>query len=97
LNGDVVDESGYWFNNPSNTGALGFKLRQYHEFALDNVDQEDRGYLLKISPYSDTTQYTMRAYIKGELISNQFEVPTQPSSATVSQISYDSFTFHKAE
>jgi len=100
LDGGVVNEDGFWFNDVMNTGALGYKLRHYHEFALDNVDQEDRGYLLKISPYSETTQYTMTAYYKGQLVNGsdgsvQFDVPTPPTNVPVpSLIRHNSFTFN---
>merc|ERR1712002_714477 len=32
LNGTVANEDGFWFNDVSNTGSLGHKLKIYHEF-----------------------------------------------------------------
>ena len=100
LNGTIANEDGFWFNNVSNTGSLGHKLKIYHEFALDNLDQDDRGYLLKISPYSETQQYSMTAYLKGQLVagsdgSHSFDVPTAPSNTPLaSHISHNGFTFN---
>jgi len=100
LNGTVANEDGFWFNDVSNIGSLGNKLKIYHEFALDNLDQDDRGYLLKISPYSETQQYSMTAYYKGQLVtgsdgSHSFDVPKPPSNTPVaSQITHNGFTFN---
>jgi len=94
LKGIETDEDGFWFNNLVNTGALGNLLRRYHDFALDNVDQEDRGYLLKISPYSNVTQYSLNAFYKGRLISDQFEIPPKFSKPLIAHsISYNSYKF----
>jgi len=94
LNGTAVNEDDFWFNKYGVTGVLGGRLRRYHDFALDNVDQEDRGYLLKISPYDDATEYTMTAFFKGQLISDQYDVPVSPEFAPVTtQISHDGFKF----
>jgi len=94
LNGKPVNESGFWYNDIATEGELGGLLRRYHAFALDNVDQEDRGYLLKISPYDSDTAYKMNAFVKGVLIPGIFDVPEQPEDEPkVTQINHDGFQF----
>ena len=49
LNNNEVDEGGFWFGDSSIQTEVGSRIRSLKEFGMANMDQDDRGYLLKVS------------------------------------------------
>ena len=49
LNNSEVDEEGFWFGNSSMQAEVGSQIRSLKEFGRANIDQDDKGYLLKVS------------------------------------------------
>merc|ERR1712142_1312759 len=87
LNGDTVDESSNWYNNPNVVGEVGHDLRKYSRFAWENADDEKLGYLLRINKVQSNP--LKLEYIHAN-ITETFQIPNAPSSAEISRVSYDS-------
>ena len=86
-------EDGFWFNNIEDNAEIGDVLRTFKAFVIENLDMEDRGYLMKLAPQlSDYDRlHTTTAYIKGIVISNQFEVPSSPPDIQAHDIGHNAF------
>jgi len=93
LDGNRIDESGFWYNNVTINGEVGEILRSLKEFALDNIDQDEKGYLVKVSPIKEQP-YVMSALIKGYVLSNEYRVPKSPKSPVPYAITHDNFKFN---
>jgi hypothetical protein len=74
-------------------GEVGFELRSLWDFAMDNVDQDSKGYLVKLSNLDQDIPYTMNALVKGQVITDEFEVPVITTPPTVYDIKAESFKF----
>ena len=96
LDGAPVDESNFWFNNNSAIGGIGEPLRRFSDFALANVNREDRGYLVKLSLVDSEPKKisVMSALVNGQLISDEFAVPPELSTPEVFGISHNRFKFN---
>jgi len=93
LDGNRIDESGFWYNDVTINGEVGEILRSLKEFALDNIDQDEKGYLVKVSPIKEQP-YVMSALIKGYVLSNEYRVPKAPKSVVPYAITKDNFKFN---
>jgi len=95
LDANPVDESNLWFNNIAGAlGPVGKLLRGFSNFALANANQENKGYLVKLSLVNQTNPdkiYEMSALVKGQLISQNFSVPPELNTPTPFGISHDQF------
>jgi hypothetical protein len=93
--GTLVDDNQYWYNNIQWAGEFGTVLRHTHEFAMDNVGQADRGYLLKVSPFKQDQPYNSRALVMGQQISDHFEAPRMPAlPSDLVDITHRSYSFN---
>jgi hypothetical protein len=90
LNGTPVDESYFWYNQVGDNGFFGAALRNFHDFALENVNNGDRGYIVRLSPYKEE-KMMLNTYIKGELFSDEFEIPLTPRKIVPFDISTNTF------
>ena len=48
-NRTLINETVYWFDNIPTMAAVGEKIRGLLDFGHSNIDQDDRGYLLKVT------------------------------------------------
>jgi len=92
LDGNRIDESDFWYNRVDINGEVGGLLRGLKEFGLENVDQDEKGYLVKVSPIKDHP-YVMSALIKGFVLSDQYEVPHSPKTPVPYDITHENFKF----
>jgi len=94
LNTSTIVENDYWYMDQDKVFIIARNVRNIKEFALRNVDMEDRGYLLKISAYNEKTTET-NALVKGEEVYQDFDPPTKISKPSVEyrSLSYNSFSF----
>merc|ERR1719495_2158801 len=92
LNGHPINESSFWYNDVSINGHVGELLRGLSEFGLENVDQENKGYLIKVNLMNDNP-YIMSALIDGNVRSELFEVPKTPAIPIPYAITHESFAF----
>ena len=92
LSGHPINESGFWYNDVSINGHVGELLRGLSEFGLENVDQENKGYLVKVNLMNDNP-YIMSALIDGNVRSDLFEVPKTPAIPIPYAITHESFAF----
>ena len=93
LDGTPVDESDFWFNDIESNAMIGSLLRNFSDFSLANANQEDRGYLVKLSLIEQEKEFVMSALLKGQLVSNEFILPPELTTPTVLGISHESFKF----
>ena len=93
LDGNRTDESGFWYNSVSINGVVGGLLRGLKDFGLENVDQEEKGYLVKVSPMKVNKPYVMSAMLQGTILSDQYEVPRSPATPTPYDITHENFVF----
>jgi len=96
LDGNRINESEFWYNRVDINGHVGGLLRSLKDFGLENIDQDEKGYLVKVSPLkmNDTTiPYKMSALIKGYVLSDQYEVPRSPITPTPYDITHENFAF----
>jgi len=90
LDGNPIDESNFWYNQVEVNGQFGAMLRTFHEFALENVNTGDRSYMVKLSPLNEKLM-TMHTFIKGEILSDKFEIPLTPKKIDPLDISANGF------
>ena len=95
LDNNEDSEDNFWFHNNNLTAIIGETLRNFKEFAGQNLDEEDRGYLMKLSEYKDEAVGTTTAYRNGAILSEHFEVP-QNSSLKIhpTQLTHEGFKFN---
>jgi len=95
LDGNRIDESEFWYNSVDINGHVGGLLRSLKDFGLENIDQEEKGYLVKVSPLkqNESTPYEMSALIKGYVLSNKYEVPRSPIIPVPYDITHENFAF----
>ena len=62
------------------------------QFGLANLDEETKGYLVKVSPIKTDLPYTENAMVQGRLLSTKYRVPGAPELLTISDVSHNSFT-----
>ena len=62
------------------------------QFGLANLDEETKGYLVKVSPIKTDLPYTENAMVQGRLLSTKYRVPGTPELLTISDVSHNSFT-----
>jgi len=96
LENNEESEDNFWFQNTNYTAIIGETLRNFKAFAEQNLDEEDRGYLMKLSEYQDEALGTTTAYRNGAIISEQFEVPLAPPTPVVptNQLTHEGFKFN---
>jgi len=87
----MINEGDFWYNKVDLNGEVGFKVRSLWSFANDNVDQDERGYMIKLSRFNQETPYNMNMLIKGSLETSNFQIPRFESQPLVQDLSYDSF------
>ena len=95
LDGNRIDESEFWYNSVDINGHVGGLLRSLKEFGIENIDQEEKGYLVKVSPLkqNESEAYEQSALIKGYVLSNRYEVPRSPKIPIPYDITHASFAF----
>ena len=95
LDNNEDSEDNFWFHNTNFTAIIGETLRNFKAFAVQNLDEEDRGYLMKLSEYKDEAIGTTTAYRNGAILSDQFEVPQEPPAPVVhpNQLTHEGFKF----
>ena len=94
LEGNPDNEDNLWFNDKEDFFTIAALISQLKDFALANIDTDDKGYLLKINPYNETTTHRTVAFINGRTISEQFAVPRSPQTRpTLISASHNSFRF----
>ena len=95
LDANPVDESNLWFNDIQGAiSVISPVLRGFSDFALANVNQEKKGYLLKLSLVNQIDPdiiFEMSALVKGHLISQNFLVPPELKTPTPFGISHEQF------
>jgi hypothetical protein len=94
LSGNETDEGEFWFNNVTYNAKIGAELRLFKSFSSENLDEDDRGYLMKVSEYKTEPLFTITAFTKGAIVSDNFEIPSNPPTPTPNFISHDSFRFY---
>jgi len=96
LDNNEDSEDNFWFHNNDLAAIIGETLRNFKEFAEQNLDEEDRGYLMKLSEYKDEAVGTTTAYRNGAILSERFEVPQNPPTPVVHpiQITHEGFKFN---
>ena len=96
LDNNEESEDNFWFHDTNYTASIAEALRNFKEFVGQNLDEEDRGYLMKLSEYQDEAIGTTTAFRNGEILSEHFEVPRVPLSPVVhpNQITHEGFKFN---
>merc|ERR1719411_2082561 len=92
LDGNPIDESNFWYNDVSRNGEVGEILRNVSLFGLANLDEETKGYLVKVSPIKIELPYTENAMVQGMLLSTKYRVPGAPDLLAIFDVSHNSFT-----
>merc|ERR1712172_205839 len=87
----------YWFDDNTAMARVGQKVKGLLRFGHSNLDQDDRGYLLKVTGYNESTSFVTTALLNGALVSNQFEFPDEPSMPEISSRTHDQFSFNLAK
>ena len=90
LAGNPIDESEFWYNQVDINGYFGAALRNFHDFALENVNVNDCGYIVKLLPFKEEKMIT-HAYINGKLLSDNFEIPITPRNIVPLDVSTNMF------
>ena len=94
LEGNPDNEDNLWFNDNGNFFSIASQISRLKDFAVANIDTEDKGYLLKINPYNADTTHRTVAFINGRTISEHFEVPRPPQTRpTLISATHNSFKF----
>jgi len=95
LDGHRIDESEFWYNSVDINGHVGGLLRSLKEFGIENIDQEEKGYLVKVSPLKQNASqaYEQSALIKGYVLSNRYEVPRSPKIPIPYDVTHEKFAF----
>ena len=94
LEGNPDNEDNLWFNDNANFFSIASQISRLKDFAMANLDTDDKGYLLKINPYNAVTTHRTVAFINGRTISENFVVPRplQTRPALISA-THNSFKF----
>merc|ERR1719331_1150105 len=79
-NSTLINERTFWFDNNTAIGGVKHAVGGLLDFGHSNLDQDDRGYLLKVTGYNSLTPSVTTALLDGALVSNQFEFPEKPST-----------------
>merc|ERR1711971_246992 len=87
----------YWFDDNTAMARVGQKVKGLLRFGHSNLDQDDRGYLLKVTGYNESNPFVTTALLNGALVSNQFEFPDEPSMPEISSGTHDQFSFNLAK
>ena len=94
LEGNPDNEDNLWFNDNGNFFSIASQISRLKDFAVANIDTEDKGYLLKINPYNADTTHRTVAFINGRTISEQFLVPRSPQTTpALISATHNSFKF----
>merc|ERR1719341_2159698 len=96
-NSTLINERAFWFDNHTAIGGVKRAVGGLLDFGHSNLDQDDRGYLLKVTGYDSLTPSVTTALLDGALVSNQFEFPEKPSTPVISSRTHDQFSFNVAK
>ena len=68
--------------------------KPFTQFGLANLDEESKGYLVKVSPIKTDRErpYTENAIKNGKLLSTKYRVPGAPDLINIYDVSHNSFT-----
>jgi hypothetical protein len=92
LNGTLIDEAFLWYNNFSLVGVVGEQLRIFRDFAIHNVDQNNRCYLISIHPLK-LNPIEVYAY-KKDSPAKKFEPPDAPAKPNNISVTHESISFY---
>lgn len=90
--GNPQDETNFWYNDIAKNGDVGYLLRIFEEFAMENYNAKKYGFLVRLTEIEEGVDpVNVKAYDNEQ--SNTpvlgFNVPTAPPSSSVFDISYN--------